>query len=131
MIDVDSARYISLTTFTGDGRPKPTPVWITGSDGTYLFYTGATAWKTRRLRNDPRVEVRVCDMRGRIDDDAPVHTGSADVLDDDESIDQAKQAVASKYGWQATLARAADSVRARIGRGDTPVAIRIRLDHDS
>ena len=62
--------------------------------------------------------------------DAPVHTGSADVRDD-ESIDQAKQAVASKYGWQATRARAADSVRARIGRGDTPVAIRIRLDHDS
>ncbi len=128
MIDVDSARYICLTTFTRDGRPKPTPVWVTGEGGTYLFYTGSTAWKARRLRNDARVEVRVCDMRGRTDPDAPVHAGTGEVLDDAESIEQAKQAIASKYGWQASLARVADSLRARVGRGDPPVAIRLRLD---
>ncbi len=131
MDDIDGARYISLTTFTRDGRPKATPVWITGSDGEYLFYTGTTAWKTRRLRNDPRVEVRACDMRGRVEPHAAVHTGTAEVLADDASIDAAKRAIADKYGWQATLARAADAVRTRFGRGDAPVAVRIQLGAES
>lgn len=128
MIDVDTAKYISLTTFTRDGTPKQTPVWITGSGGSYVFYTGVDAWKTKRLRNNPAVEVAVCDMRGRIDPDAVVHTGTGEILDDDESIRSAQQAVADKYGWQAALARAADWVRAKVGRGQEPVAIRIKLN---
>jgi PPOX class probable F420-dependent enzyme len=128
MDDIDTARYISLTTFTKDGRPKATPVWISGDGGTYLFYTGLDAWKTKRLRNDPRVEVRACDMRGKVDPHAAVHTGTAEVLDDQASIDEAKRSIADKYGWQAALARFADGVRNRLGRGDEPVAIRISLD---
>lgn len=130
MSDVDDAKYISLTTFTRDGAPKATPVWITGANGSYLFYTGSDAWKTKRLRNDPRVEVRVCDMRGRVEPHVPVHRGTAEVLDDESSIAEAKQAVADKYGWQAALARLADRVRGKLGRGDEPVAVRIALDAD-
>ena len=26
--DVSQAKYVLLTTFTKDGRPKPTPIWI-------------------------------------------------------------------------------------------------------
>ncbi len=128
MRDIGDAKYISFTTFKRDGTPKATPVWITGSDGSYLLYTGADAWKTKRLRNDPRVEVQVCDMRGRVEPHAPVHRGTAEVLADDGSIAEAKQAVADKYGWQAALARLADGARAKLGRGDDPVAIRIALD---
>jgi len=31
MEELANARYVSLTTFTRDGTPKATPVWITGS----------------------------------------------------------------------------------------------------
>jgi len=128
MSDIDDARYISLTTFTRDGRPKATPVWISGADGSYLFYTGADAWKTKRLRNDRRVEVRVCDMRGKVDPHTPVHHGSAVVLDDEASVADAKRAIADKYGWQAAVARGADWLRDKTGRGEAPVAIRITVE---
>ncbi len=130
MSDIDDAKYISLTTFTRDGRPKASPPWITGTDGSHLFYTGPDAWKTKRLRNDPHVEVRACDMRGRVEPHTQVHRGTAMVLDDDSSVAEAKQAIADKYRWQAALARLADNVRDKLGRGDTPVAIRILLDAD-
>jgi len=67
-------------------------------------------------------------MRGRVEPDTPVHRGTAEVLADEGSIAEAKQAVADKYRWQAALARLADGVRAKLGRGDDPVAIRITLD---
>jgi hypothetical protein len=128
MLDLDDAKYISFTTFKRDGTPKAVPVWITGSDGSYLFTTGADAWKTKRLRNDPRVEAQVCDMRGRVAPEAPVYRGTAEVLADESSIAAAKQALADKYGWQATLARMVEGVRGKLGRGEDPVAIRITLD---
>ncbi len=131
MDDIDRARYISLTTFTSDGRPKATPVWVTGTGGTYLFYTGQTAWKTRRLRNDPRVEVRVCDMRGRVEPHVVVHRGTAELLDDGTSLELAKQAIADKYRWQAMLARSTDRIRVLLHRGDAPIAIRLTLDPDA
>ena len=49
MDDLDRARYISLTTFKRDGSPVSSPVWITGVGGAYVFTTGDSAWKTRRL----------------------------------------------------------------------------------
>jgi len=128
MRDVDDAKYISFTTFKRDGTPKATPVWITGSDGSYLFYTGIDSWKAKRLRNDSRVQVQVCDIRGRVEPDTAVHRGTAEVLADESSVAEAKQAVADKYGWQAAMARLVDGVRAKLGRGDDPVAIRIALD---
>ena len=63
-----------------------------------------------------------------IDVDSARYISLTTFTDDDRSIEQVKQAVATKYGWQVSLARAADSIRARIGRGDAPVAIRLRLD---
>ena len=118
----------STTTFKRDGTPTATPKWIARSDGSYPFYAGADSWKTKRLRNDMRVEVQVCDMRGRVEPHAPVHRGTAEVLADDGSRAEAKQAVADKYGWQAALARLADGVHAKLGRGEDPVAIRIAFD---
>ena len=128
MRDVDDAKYISFTTFKRDGTPKATPVWITGSDGSYLFYTGVDSWKAKRLRNDSRVQVQACDMRGRVKPDTAVHRGTAEVLADESSVAEAKQAVADKYEWQTAMARLVDGVRAKLGRGDDPVAIRIALD---
>ena len=43
MHDLDRARYVSLTTFKKDGTGVATPVWITGSAGSYVFTTGDKA----------------------------------------------------------------------------------------
>ena len=128
MDNLGDARYIALTTFTRDGTPKATPVWITGSDGTYRFYTGAESWKVKRLRNNPAVEVRVCDMRGRTDPHVTVHHGSGHVLDDDASLAEVKGAVLDKYGWQARVVRMTDTIKNRLGRGEEPIAVAIDID---
>ncbi len=127
MDEIADARYISLTTFTRDGAPKAPPVWITGADGTYRFYTGADSWKIKRLRNDPNVEIRVCDMRGKVDPHTTVHRGAAHVLDDANALTDVKHAVLRKYGWQARLVRLTDTTKERVGRGEIPIAVRIDI----
>jgi PPOX class probable F420-dependent enzyme len=62
--DVAKAKYVLLTTFTKDGRPKPTAIWTAPSGDRLLVITEADSWKVKRIRNTPRVTVAVCDMRG-------------------------------------------------------------------
>lgn len=57
--------YILLTTFTKDGRPKPTPIWAAPDGDRLLVITPEKSWKVKRIRNTPRVTVAACDMRGR------------------------------------------------------------------
>ena len=66
--DISTADYLLLTTFTRDGRPKPTPVWAatdTGHGDRLLVITAADSWKVKRIRNNPEITLAVCDLRGR------------------------------------------------------------------
>ncbi|MED5815947.1 PPOX class F420-dependent oxidoreductase [Mycolicibacterium sp. 050232] len=62
--DVAKANYVLLTTFTKDGRPKPTAIWAVPSGDRLLVITEADSWKVKRIRNTPRVTVAICDVRG-------------------------------------------------------------------
>jgi uncharacterized protein len=62
--DVAKANYVLLTTFTKDGRPKPTAIWAVPDGDRLLVITESKAWKVKRIRNTPRVTVAACDMRG-------------------------------------------------------------------
>ncbi|BBX92198.1 PPOX class F420-dependent oxidoreductase [Mycolicibacterium boenickei] len=77
--DVAKANYVLLTTFTKDGRPKPTPIWSVPDGDRLLVITEADSWKVKRIRNTPRVTVAVCDMRGNPKSEAVEAT--ATVLD--------------------------------------------------
>ena len=60
-------RYISLTTFRRDGTTASTPVWVVSDDAQRLLvWSGATTWKVKRIRRDPRVRVAASDARGNI-----------------------------------------------------------------
>jgi PPOX class probable F420-dependent enzyme len=62
--DVAKAQYVLLTTFTRDGRPKPTPIWAANDGGRLLMITQRKSWKVKRIRNTPRVTLAICDMSG-------------------------------------------------------------------
>lgn len=62
--DIAKSRYVLLTTFTKDGRPKPTAIWAARDGDRLLVITEAHAWKVKRIRNTPRVTLAPCDMRG-------------------------------------------------------------------
>ena len=81
--DLAKSQYVLLTTFTRDGRPKPTPVWAAldneGDGDRLLVITQEKSWKVKRIRNTPRVTLAACDMRGNPKSEAV--EASAAVLD--------------------------------------------------
>ncbi|OMC02741.1 PPOX class F420-dependent enzyme [Mycobacterium sp. NS-7484] len=68
--DVAKADYVLLTTFTKDGRPKPTAIWAAPSPGGLVVITQEKSWKVKRIRNTSRVTVAVCDVRGNAKSEA-------------------------------------------------------------
>jgi len=58
--------YLSLTTFRGDGRPVATPVWFAVDGDRMLVWSGASEGKVKRIRNNSRVIVAVCDYKGKV-----------------------------------------------------------------
>jgi PPOX class probable F420-dependent enzyme len=124
---LDQARYISLTTFKRDGSAISTPVWITGARGRYAFTTGDTAWKTKRLRRNPAVEVRVCDARGRVQPGATVHPGTGEISTSAADIAAAQRALAAKYGWQFRASRIWLGLTQRLGRGPVHQVVAVHL----
>jgi len=62
--EVSNAKYLLLTTFTKDGRPKSTPIWAAPDGDRLLVITEEGSWKIKRIRNTPRVTLAVCDVRG-------------------------------------------------------------------
>lgn len=93
--DVINAKYVSLTTFTKDGRPKPTPIWIAPDGDRALVITEKNSWKVKRIRNTPRVTLTPCDMRGNVKGE-PVEA-VATVLDDAHT-EQVYSAIGKRYG---------------------------------
>jgi uncharacterized protein len=80
--DLDTAKYVSFVTYKKDGSPVATPVWVVPFEGGYAFTTEPDAFKVKRLRNDARATLTVCDMRGKIAEVAIVHTGAAVILNE-------------------------------------------------
>jgi len=64
--DVYSEKYLLLTTFTKDGRPKPTPVWGVPDGDKLLIITDDGSWKTKRIHNTPRVTIQKCGVLGKV-----------------------------------------------------------------
>lgn len=93
--DVYREKYLLLTTFTKDGRPKPTPIWIASEGDRAVVITEKNSWKVKRIRNTPRVTLAICDMRGKVKSDAV--EAVATVLDDSET-DAVYRAINKRYG---------------------------------
>jgi uncharacterized protein len=68
--DVAKSEYILLTTFTKDGRPKPTAIWAAPDGDRLIAITQEQSWKVKRIRNTPRVTIAKCDRRGNPKGDA-------------------------------------------------------------
>ncbi|HVG17509.1 MAG TPA: PPOX class F420-dependent oxidoreductase [Blastocatellia bacterium] len=58
-------KYLNLESYRKDGTPVATPVWFAAGDGVFFIYSLANAGKVKRIRNNPRVRIMPCDIRGR------------------------------------------------------------------
>ncbi len=116
--DLDSAKYVSFVTYKKDGTTVATPVWVVPFDGGYAFTTDPTAYKVRRIKNDARATLTVCDMRGKVAEGAVTHLGSAVLLNDDQS-DEVAKLIAKKYSIGVKLLDAMSFVKKILGKGST------------
>lgn len=98
--DLAKAQYILLTTFTKDGRAKPTPVWTAVDGDRLLVITQANSWKVKRIRHTPRVTMATCTMRGRPTSDAV--EGTAALLDKSDT-GTVYDAIGKRYGIVGTV----------------------------
>ena len=93
--DLAKAQYILLTTFTKDGRPKPTPVRAAADGDRLLVICEEKAWKVKRIRNTPRVRLATCTMRGQPTSEAV--EGTAAILDKSQNR-AVYDAIGKRYG---------------------------------
>lgn len=63
---ISGQRYISLATFRKTGAAVYTPVWFAEENGHLYVMTGSKMGKSKRIRNNPKVKIAPCTMRGRI-----------------------------------------------------------------
>lgn len=93
--DLTKAQYILLTTFTKDGKPKPTPIWAASDKDRLLVITQEESWKVKRIRNTPRVTLATCTMNGRPTSAAV--EGTAVILDKSQTA-AVYDAIGKRYG---------------------------------
>jgi PPOX class probable F420-dependent enzyme len=93
--EIARAKYILLTTFTKDGRPKPSAIWAAPDGDRLLVITEDDSWKVKRIRNTPRVTLAICDPRGKPKSE-PIEA-VARVLDKSEASNVLR-AVHKRYG---------------------------------
>jgi PPOX class probable F420-dependent enzyme len=101
MDSLRASRYALLRSYRRDGRPVDTPIWF-HLDGTTLVFRTKIGPKTKRIGADPRIELRVCDYKGRVPDAALTLSGRAVVLAG-EDAERANRQLHARYGWQYNL----------------------------
>lgn len=129
-IDAAAEKCIAFTTFRRSGAAVTAPVWLVPlDDGRIGFYTSMGSGKTKRLRNDPRVRVQPCDMRGRLVPGSTPVEGTAEVVQGGPLYDEVMRKIRAKYGLLARIAMIGGGLMMkRQGLGYADSAVIVRLD---
>jgi PPOX class probable F420-dependent enzyme len=113
-------RYLSLETYRRTGQPVATPVWFVIDRNVIYVYSLANAGKVKRIRNNPRVRIAACDVRGALR--GAWVDATARVVDEREA-EPAQRRLRAKYGWQKRLL---DLLRKARPKPRAVIAIRVK-----
>jgi uncharacterized protein len=91
-------QFLSLTTFRRSGERVSTPMWVARDGDALIMFTPQASGKVKRLRNNPRIELRPCDRFGRVKDGVEPVAGMAEVLTDEDSRERATGIIRREYG---------------------------------
>jgi len=94
----ENQKYLNLETFRRSGVGVQTPVWFVEADGKLFVRTIAGSGKVKRIRNNSRVRVAPCDVRGNLCGDWL--SARARLLNEHETeqIEAVNQMLNKKYG---------------------------------
>lgn len=113
-------KYLSFESYKRTGEGVRTPLWFAVGDGVIYVYSLANAGKVKRIRNNPRVKIAPCTIRGQvtgewIEAEARIVEGDEDRL--------GHELLTKKYGWQKRLGDFFSRLRKR---QRTVIAIQIK-----
>jgi uncharacterized protein len=89
----------ALKSFRKSGVAVATPVWFGEEDGKLYVMTRSDLGKTKRIRNNPMVQVAPCTIRGQVT--GPEFPATARILPA-EDFARARKTLTTKY-WLAKL----------------------------
>ena len=143
------AKYLSLGTFRKNGLSVPTPVWFAqgtksqlhdtlwrvGMDHpepsfaalsqepeqgiVFYIYSASDAGKVKRIRNNPKVRVAPCDIRGNLRGEwVDAHARFCEP----EEAEHGQSLLRKKYGW---MKRLGDFFSRLAGHRQTLIAVRL------
>jgi len=61
---LEKQKYINLETYKKSGQAVKTPVWFMISDGLIFVLTTENRGKVKRIKNNPKIRIMPCGMRG-------------------------------------------------------------------
>ncbi|ORV14639.1 PPOX class F420-dependent oxidoreductase [Mycobacterium celatum] len=96
----DKARQIVLLTFKRSGEAMPSPINHGVADGKIYVRTDASTGKVKRIRNNPRVVVAPCNLRGK--PKGPAVAAVAKILPESEHA-HANQVIAANWSMPMKL----------------------------
>lgn len=97
----DNQKYLNLETYRRNGQAMPTPVWFVRDGDALYVRTVADSGKVKRARNNPRVRVAPCEVRGELKGDWV--EGKATLVDDPAVAQRVVQLLNQKYGLMKRL----------------------------
>ena len=99
---IKSKKYITVETYKRDGQGVMTPVWFYVKDDCIYVITRSKTGKAKRLKNNPKVRVAQCTIKGKIT--GPWAHGIAEILNKSDTSD-ALALRDKKYGMVASFAK--------------------------
>jgi PPOX class probable F420-dependent enzyme len=113
---------LSLVTFRRSGEEVRTPIWYIVSEGKFWVITFLENWKSKRIRNNPRVRFAPCDPSGKhiLGEWAE---GSAQLIEDAQRLEWLIGELKRKYTWRYFLI--IRIIYPLVGRRGTRVAIEV------
>ncbi len=112
-------RFISLTTFRRSGAPVSTPVWVARDGDALVVLTPVGTGKVKRLRRDPRVQIRPCGRFGAVADDAVPVAGVAEIRELPADVQRARTSIRGAYPIESRIVLGIERLAERL-RGKAP-----------
>jgi PPOX class probable F420-dependent enzyme len=128
--DLGNEEFVQLTTFKRSGAPVRTPVWVVPDGDVLLVTTPSGSGKVKRLRADPRVELRPCSRRGHVERGAPRVAAAAAVDPDPAAHEREADRFAVKYSWQYRVAMGVERLFVAVRRTRGPARRIVRSSTD-
>jgi uncharacterized protein len=116
LLPLADARFVSLTTFRRSGEAVSTPVWVGRDGGALVVLTPADSGKVKRLRRDPRVEIRPCGRFGAVADGVEPVAGTAEVREHPDDVERARATIRRTYPLESRLVLGIERLVERLRR---------------